>query len=177
MCSSSEIQFSLVTDQKSVKLQLGSSVCWALHQAPQQLQLRPVAFLHTLVLWWSLQDHRQVGKVRAVEDSSKTLLAYHSMPNVGMSVPVTACRSQTIIDMDSNKPLQPLHVSLFLFVSRPHQNRRYGRHQEEDAGHEAGEGQRHGQGRHTGAAEQGGQHPRREGRGGPAQCSEEDAAD
>ena len=25
--------------------------------------------------------------MRAVEDSSKTLLAYHSMPNVGMSVP------------------------------------------------------------------------------------------
>ena len=47
----------------------------------------PVAVLHTLVLWWSLQDHWQVGKVRAVEDSSKTLLAYQSMPNVGMSVP------------------------------------------------------------------------------------------
>lgn len=38
-----------------------------------------------------------------------------------------------------------------------HKNRHHGRHQEEDAGDEAGEGQRYGQGRHPGAAEQGGQ--------------------
>ncbi|KAK8397487.1 hypothetical protein O3P69_004923 [Scylla paramamosain] len=54
------------------------------------------------------------------------------------------------------RPSLALSVSL-VGLRATHTNRHHGRHQEEDAGDEAGEGQRYGQGRYPGAAEQGGQ--------------------
>lgn len=52
----------------------------------------------------------------------------------------------------------PQHSQFLLLEEGLLKNRQNGRHQEEDAGDEAGEGQCHGQGRHPRAAEQGGQH-------------------